>query len=98
MVVLGACRSRGNQVAEKSQGVPLMEWQPIETAPKDGTPILGYFGRTAGDEPPDMEVVRFDEAQPFGGEWMTTMASPEMVDEPTHWMPLPSPPSSTAKE
>lgn len=67
------------------------KWQPIETAPKDGTAILGYFGQTAGDEPPDMAVIRYDKKY----EWVIADLDTEQVDEPTHWMPLPDPPKGT---
>ena len=59
-------------------------WQPIATAPKDGTPLLvydrdcgvlqGYFDSTDGHW--------------YGGIWI----------QPTHWMPLPSPPSEKGAE
>lgn len=64
-----------------------MKWQPIETAPRDGTAVLGYFGLTAGDEPPDMAVTRYD-----GKHWVSTEIPCEPFDKPTHWMPLPEPP------
>lgn len=59
-----------------------MEWQPIETAPRDGTSVLllGRSGRHADG------VI-----EPNGnGEWVW----PYVMAEPTHWMPLPAPPSN----
>lgn len=58
-----------------------MEWQPIETAPKDGTRILTY--RQGYVE--NMAVAWSYELgwhPVFGDIW----------PNPTHWMPLPSPP------
>jgi len=54
-----------------------MEWQPIETAPKDGTPILGR----AGEEITTVEW--FD----MGDYWSLCVASSYDSDEwtPTHW-------------
>jgi hypothetical protein len=82
-----------------------MQWQPIETAPKDGTKIIGY-GRTEWlgswqdsprqTAPKTTAIIRwkepsFDDGSP--GKWLTKSCNPykdEMV--PTHWMPLPEPP------
>jgi hypothetical protein len=69
----------------------MSEWQPIETAPKDGTIILGLeIQSTLNPE----EVVRI----PIywgGSEWI--LAWGQWDDgtfhiEATHWMPLPPPP------
>ena len=57
-------------------------WQPIETAPKDGTWFLAH--RPAWALP---EIVRWSSY--CGGYWQ----SMETSVEPTHWMPLPSPPT-----
>ncbi len=65
----------------------MSEWQPIETAPKDGTPFLAAFDRgqigvmyweSWGDEP--------DEGS-WRGHWFE-----HDEDRATHWMPLPKPP------
>jgi hypothetical protein len=56
-------------------------WQPIETAPTDGTRVMLCAGRwhyLAGVQWED------DDGRPvwFGGD--------VVVDDPTHWMPLPA--------
>ena len=56
-----------------------MEWQPIETAPKDGTAILIREARCSGIA-----------VQYFAG-WKYENGSICYL-EPTHWMPLPPPP------
>ena len=62
----------------------LFEWQPIETAPKDGTEIILC----------DMNWPRVDGYRPrkiglfYAGKWLINGGS----WEPTHWMPLPPPP------
>jgi len=64
-------------------------WQPIETAPKDGTKILG----TDHDDVFEMIFIRHFEVstQEFTNGWTDDY---EHLSEfyPTHWMPLPEPP------
>lgn len=71
-----------------------MEWQPIETAPKDKFLLLlgpsGYtttpFVCTTGRMCTNYHV----------GRWIDH-ANDDLTDwgfEPTHWMPLPAPPSN----
>ena len=57
------------------------EWQPIETAPKDGTDIL-FFGSRNG--------VWFGRYNPAPKGWC--LGLPTDGESPTHWMPLPDPP------
>ena len=74
------------------EAVKVSPWQPIETAPRDGTfLILAYYcQRSAGgfeigawQTPPD--------GRPSG--WYTSgFRSLEAWLDPTHWMPLPDPP------
>ena len=58
-------------------------WQPIETAPKDMTEILGYMG------PKKIEMIWYfaPSSRTFG--WLNTNGKRR---NPTHWMPLPEPP------
>lgn len=76
----------------------MMEWQPIETAPKDGTFIdvwCSGLHNPAG--------ARETDAYWDGTQWMCKMferGGPFTVgfyvtDKPTHWMPLPPPPQGT---
>jgi hypothetical protein len=58
-------------------------WQPIETAPKDGTSIL-----LAHEHPNNGWVMAA--ARHFAGRWYANGGS--VVWLSTHWMPLPSPP------
>jgi len=65
-------------------------WQPIETAPKDGTQLL-----LARRQLLSGELIAVSGSWNSGGamhmpHWMT----PVMGFQPTHWMPLPSPPAS----
>jgi len=62
------------------------QWQPIETAPKDGTEILtirsnGFIGKGVWyDNPFGRKDTVIENAS---GKWWSV----------THWMPLPAPPS-----
>lgn len=70
-----------------------MEWQPIETAPKDGTDVLlcefrhDQYVRIEHGSWGLIEVSDFDGMRGYG--WMTDFGS---IDEPTHWMPALEPP------
>jgi hypothetical protein len=66
-------------------------WQPIESAPKDGTVV-----RVNGPHdlyPMDAQYVR------FANEWYPvpqrlTLGREQIIPDPTHWMPLPEPPDA----
>lgn len=62
-----------------------MSWQPIETAPKDFTPILVFIPGTW--ELPHMIHVAFWKKDGF-----RLQDEDHFIVEPTHWMPLPEPP------
>ena len=68
----------------------MSEWQPIETAPK-GQRI------TQSGEPRHQMVIVFAGGHRFAyqsehGQWYGVLNRPLTV-KPTHWMPLPEPPS-----
>jgi len=64
----------------------MSEWQPIDTAPKDGKEILAYAPENEYCES-RIGVIYFTE---YDG-WIS--ADYDAVKyEPTHWMPLPPPP------
>ena len=68
----------------------MIKWQPIETAPKDETLILGFDPNA--DCP--IYVIRWfslnDETGP--GYWIEAGGEEYESWNPTHWMPLPKPP------
>ena len=73
-----------------------MTWQPIETAPKDGSRVLVYDHGWCGGGP----RIAVSQWIPYRhrdgrGEWRTTGGFAGVTDA-THWMPLPEPPSLTA--
>jgi len=66
----------------------LVEWRPIETAPKDGTFLLLF------DPHNDRTItVGFWSTQGLGPEWARWVSIPGAFGrKPTHWLPLPPPP------
>ena len=75
-----------------------MEWQPIDTAPKDGSRFLGFT-------PFGVEMVKWNKrAAEYGPRqgWIGCEQDSACLPEsflrhaatcqPTHWMPLPEPP------
>jgi len=70
----------------------MSKWQPIESAPRDGTRIL-VWGRLDGEceDGPHPLPAYCDAADEDGGtRWLAQGL--ETVEYPTHWMPLPPPP------
>lgn len=68
------------------------KWQPIETAPKDGSCILVYLGG-------DVFQARWSYYMNKNGYWDMPFANlhgcgccSEETDQPTKWMPLYEPP------
>ena len=72
----------------------MSEWQPIETAPKDGTEIMLW----RGDWPCPIFAYWDDLTDPDRGFWSACEsilgdAMDGMVEDPSHWMSFPTPPS-----
>ena len=72
-----------------------MTWQPIDSAPKDGTTVLGYFaGRKSGLS---FDLITWMDAGErsawhFDGTYHHEPDKPQ----PTHWMAIPDPPADAA--
>lgn len=60
------------------------DWQPIETAPKDETSILGYHPKEEGT----ITTMRYSNCRKA---WINDEYD-AIKYNPTHWMPLPHPP------
>jgi hypothetical protein len=71
-------------------------WMPIETAPKDGTAVLGYFPSRRGYVA-SQEFVPIHWSGWGGGVWENSTSGGRPVDKPTHWMPLPAAPVATTE-
>lgn len=65
------------------------KWRPISTAPKDGTYIIVYRPKFDGGYIPRVGIDYWSEK--LHGVW----AKSRKDTPPTHWMPLPDPPSVT---
>lgn len=86
---------------------PASPWQPIDTAPKDGTKILIWDGKgqfaawwdpTFEDDAAKNEACDWEKSH-YIGAWtdgcVLSFGYEETYSyEPTHWMPLPPPPTS----
>lgn len=76
-------------------------WQPIETAPRDGTLILVNniepYGYRTDEEP--MGTARWGTHWIKSGAWMSNGCCDGVSNyNPTHWMPLPNPPTTSQQE
>lgn len=78
-------------------------WRPMETAPKDGTPLLlaysgglgvryGYWDHIGTA---DWWVADAPHERPTADGWICPYQDFEDPMEPTHWQPLPLPPEPT---
>lgn len=81
------------------------EWQPIETAPKDGTSVL-LWGLWAGEisgigKVPGMGIGYYSGSGDYASQgflWVDVGGDAYAVwGNPTHWMPLPDAPSASSR-
>lgn len=104
-VIAGVLRAHGGHIsgnedkilaALAAAGLVVVEWQPIETAPRDGRPILiarhmGEFGWVRG-------WAHWEDVRGISG-WIARgfFEHPGVLGltAPTHWMPLPAPPAAS---
>lgn len=74
----------------------MSEWQPIETAPKNGTHLLLFFPHENTIEVGYWDCYYAETGRGYEGcsAWCCSEYQPAAMafDEPTHWMPLPEPP------
>ena len=82
-------------IAAPANPAPIAElepvaWQPIKTAPRDGTPILCFTPdyQSEFSDQSGIDVLWFDGAWLYNAEPVTF--------QPTHWMPLPASPNSAS--
>lgn len=79
----------------------MSDWQPIETAPRDGTSVLLHMPYPSGAGAvigSFHEIVTIDNGQETrrSSRWcMAVDIFPRPNDEPTHWMPIPPLPAAS---
>jgi hypothetical protein len=95
----GECEKAAKRIADMLQrralsSAPAREqWQPIETAPKDGRKLLLWWagmsrvGRCAG----------VGASRDGGDWWQVPSLECAPTGRPTHWMPLPAAPGATTE-
>lgn len=87
----------------------MSKWQAIETAPKDRRAILLFCPQTWDHFPDMLDSDFYDDGEMFcqqvvgfwcgehGVDWlMSNIEFAELPGEPTHWKPLPKPPSTSS--
>lgn len=70
-----------------------MEWQPIETAPKDGSVVFVWHDTTTHHD------IKFDiniKKAYWNYGWSVEGVGGNVPPKITHWMPLPKPPGGKA--
>ena len=75
-------------------GVDLTDWQPMTTAPRDGTRVLVWSATES-----TYHVLSFDSAPPPG--WMSQDGDYVVFEDRehlSHWMALPPPPRSAGRQ
>ena len=86
-------RGCGHALGAHSGGTdPVTDWQPIDTAPRDGTQVLLYVPQDTDDEMPSFIAQGWYESGIFDRRWYEAAGECVCDPQPTHWMPLPAPP------
>lgn len=91
----GVAEVRGILAALAAAGIELVEWQPIETAPKDGTMLLGYDSILGA-----VVKIQYDDERSYAEEGVVGFMSDECRpnNDCTHWSPLPHGPTNNKGE
>ena len=78
--------ARSNSGIDNGGGIEMSEWQPIETAPKDYTHVIGIDAKGA------IARTWFFAPSSLTQNWLRVGLPGKAVWHPTHWMPIPTPP------
>lgn len=100
----GLCEEAADMLEADAVPQEPVAWQPIETAPKDGSKVLLFwYGNNTkfisvavwrGDKAPDYPWRSAETGSAIGGFGQCHLEEKERTWEQgaTHWMPLPAPP------
>ena len=84
---------------ERDEARAASQWQPISTAPKDGTEVLVYgLSSRAEFNEPGRYVAQWCKAYGLGPDWYMTGTEEPVYVKATKWMPLPQPPKEDGDE
>jgi hypothetical protein len=107
-----AALSRPTPDAGEVQAVPGRDWQPIATAPRDGTYVhlacadgtqsIAHWAWRDGN-PPELRISDDWSAGGWVLCWMDEYIAPgkracRVVQDATHWRPLPAPPAAAIRK
>jgi len=68
----------------------ISSWRPIQTAPKDSTPVDIWRESYGGERCPNMQRIDLGEGNVF---YSPIVSGPACVRDATHWMPTPTAPN-----
>lgn len=86
---IDALKAAVDSASSPAEGREALAWQPMETAPKDGTLILAVAVGDVRNGRVTPIVVRFSTRRQY---WLSEPG--QWMHYPTHWMPLPDPPAA----
>ena len=86
--------TKDERIADLERQLAAYKWQPIDTAPKDGAMFIAYQNGSVYEcrwveYPPDLDHQ--------GSAGFLDMTN-DGIEYPTHWMPLPEPPTEAILE
>lgn len=91
-IAVGAISVELSALSTQAELLKACEWQPIETAPKDGTAFVGSNGKYAYRTMLGRYYVKWphEEGGPtYAEKWNKETGDSVYPWKPTHWMPLP---------
>lgn len=92
---IGYCYNTAQEALDTLKQPAPDAWRPIETAPKDGTEVLLFKTFPSGE--PQITMASYWDypgIEHWQRGWRTEKCKEQLsISNPTHWQPLPQPPS-----